>query len=1017
MRCPECQKKLEQFAISCPHCRWSLTAEIERAAVRSPAAAPLAVASPAKTDFELLYQSSLNSLENGDPQAALKSISRALQLVSDERHQEALAVRGYIQYQLGNQFEAIQDCSAAIEAGWWDARTFAWRAAALAAEQRWPESFADLDRAKELAGSSRERYEQLQLSYLAEAEVFYLAELEKYPNNPSLLRQLGWCYLHAGATEKALPAFQRCLQIDEHEALAWLGKARISAGQAEWPQAEFAAQRTALSPDEDVAWRGQAELARIQHLSGSRGAAANTLKELQAKAAKFPNRLLALAELQQELGNPAASLQLLKQLLGCQPDHLPAILCKAAAFRRLQNHPLEVAEYNRYLKLRPNDHRVLLARAQAELAIQQFDAAVDDANEALQLDILEADAYLVRAAVFHARQDFSAGLSEIEHALKLDNRYPPAYLLRGKLQVGLAQFSEALDDFSRALELLPPEETRLRGEAHYFRGTTRFELQQYRDAAFDFEQAIRCQPANAGAWVWLANAKSQLGQWNEAVQFLLRSQAAQPSLARNYRLLGSGIANRAVEEFTRLLPARDLFDTQPTDNRFRSDGIERLDQVLPTLEVEPKIQAARIGRAMAFQYLAQYEPAVRDYSLALQAAPSELDLWFRRGQVWQHLGEDRRARHDLSHVIHRQPDHHLARFYRAVSAARCGENERAISDLIKAIRTSPNHTRYHLLRGELNARLGRLSKAIRSYHRAESLEPSNPAAFRLRGEARWKRGQVREALSDWSRSLELNAEQGEVYALRGKARLRSGDPVGAKSDFEQAIRLRPQNLIAVIGRAEALTASERFHASLLWLTKSFHRFSNPRGLADLLLARGRVYYSMGAWTKAAADASMALDLRRDHPRVHLAARYLRARALVQSDQLANAARDVRKILRARPDNPGAAALSRWLQDPQQPRPADLQVPLHKLRFNKPQIVRAPLQLNGSAEAWNAEGPFDNWILRDLDQREFGPVTKAVLNDWVTQGRVGRGMRLLRGDWFKWKRAEKVFPELEANERK
>jgi hypothetical protein len=40
-----------------------------------------------------------------------------------------------------------------------------------------------------------------------------------------------------------------------------------------------------------------------------------------------------------------------------------------------------------------------------------------------------------------------------------------------------------------------------------------------------------------------------------------------------------------------------------------------------------------------------------------------------------------------------------------------------------------------------------------------------------------------------------------------------------------------------------------------------------------------------------------------------------------------------------------------------------------------------------------------------------------LNDWVTQGRVGRGMRLLRGDWFKWKRAEKVFPELEANERK
>lgn len=1015
MRCPECQKKLEQFSISCPHCRWSLTAEIERAAVRNPASTPPAVAAPAKSDFELLYQSALTSLEGGDPQAALKTINRSLQLVHDERHQEALAVRGYIHFQLGNQLEAIEDCTTAIASGWWDARTFAWRAAALAAEQRWPEAFADLKRAQQLAGSGRERYEQLQLSYLAEAEVYYLAELEQYPNNPLLLRQLGWCYLEAGATQKALPALQRCLQIDEHEGWAWLGKAIISRELQEWPQAEFAAQRAAVSADAEIAWRAQIELARIQQFRGGRGPAAKTLKSLATTSAEQPNRLLTIAELSQELGNPAASLQVLKQLLAVQPDFLPAILCRAAAFRSLQNHPLELAEYNHYLKLRPNDHRVLLARAQAELATQQYDAAVEDATEALQLDVLETDAYLVRAAIFHARQDFPAGLGELEHALKLDNRYPPSYLLRGKLQVGLAQFSEALDDFSRAIELLPAAETKLRGEAHYFRGTTYFELARDREAAADFEQAIRCQPAHAGAWVWLANAKSRMGQWNEAVQYLLRSQAAQPSLARNYRLLGSGIANRAVEEFSRSLPARDPFEPQPADSRFRSEGMERLDQPLPHLEVEPKTQAARVGRAMAHQYLGQYEPAVRDYSLALQATPTDLDLWFRRGQVWQSLGEDGRAIHDLSHVIHRQPDQHLARFYRAVSTARRGETTRAISDLIKAIRLAPQHTRYHLLRGELNARLGRLSRAIRSFHRAESLEPNNPAVYRLRGEARWQRGQIREALSDWTRSLELNADQAEVYALRGKARLRSGDLPGAKSDFEHAIRLKPQHLVAVIGRAEALAASDRCHAALLWLTKSFHCFSNPRGLADLLLARGRVYYRMGAWSKAIADASMALDLRRDHPRVQLAARYLRARALVQSNQLTQAARDVRKILRLRAGHAGAAALSLWLRDPQQPRPAELQIPLQQLKFLKPQVVRAPLQLNGSADAWNAEGPFDNWILRDHDQREFGPVTKAVLNEWVAQGRVGRGMRLLRGDWHKWKRAEKVFPELATAE--
>ncbi len=1010
MRCPECQKKLEQFAINCPYCRWSLTAEIERAAVRNPASLPQAHG-PIKSDFELLYQSALNSLESGDNGTALKTINRALQLVDDERHQEALAVRGYIQYQLGNHFEAIQDCSSALDSGYWDARTFAWRAAALAGEQRWPEAFEDLLQAVQLAGSQRERYEQLLLSYLAEAEVFYLAELEKYPNHPLLLRQFGWCYLLCSAEEKALTLFQRCLQADEHEALAWLGKARISRQRQEWAQAEFAANRAVLSADPDVIWKASVELTRILFRSGDREQAASSLVALRTQAAENTLRQLPLAELYLELGNPAAALQALSSLLSAQPDFLPAILARAKAFHHLQNYRLEVAEFERYLKIRPGDQRVLISRASALLALQRFDEAVEDATAALQLDMLETEAYLIRAAVFHARQDYSAGLTEVEHALKLDNRYPTAYLLRGKLEIGLGQFSEALDDFSRTLERLPATDVKLRGETHYSRGTTYFELQQYREAVLDFEQAIRCQPAHAGAWVWLANAKSHLGQWNEAVQFLLRSQVVQPTLAKQYRLLGKSVATRAVEEFSRILPSPDPFEASPADNRFRSGGVGRQTAALEKLEVSPEIQSARVGRAMAHHYLGQFEPASRDYSLALRGAPEDLELWFRRGQVWQALNDDQRAIHDLSHVIHRQPENHLARFYRAVSLARQNSVERALSDLLKAIRTSPNHTRYHLLRGELNTRRGKLAKAIRSFQQAEVLEPSNPTISRLRGSTYWKKGLVQEALADWTRSLELNGEQGEVFALRGKAKLRSGDPAGAKADFEQAIRLAPQLLTAVIGRAEALTASQRYQPALLWLTKSLHRFPSPRGLADLLLARGRVYLAMGASQKAVADAAMALDLRRDRLRVQIAARYLRARGLIQMNQLDSAARDIRKILRVAPRHDGAKAISRWLADPQQPRPSELQTPIQRLKFNKPQVVRSPLQLNGSAEAWNAEGPFDNWILRDFDNHEFGPVTKSILNDWVSQGRVARGMRLLRGDWPKWKRAEKVFPEL------
>lgn len=1015
MRCPECQKKLEQFSISCPNCHWSLTVEIEKAAVRNPGSLSQAsIALPtvrSNSEFEMLYQSALNSLDGEDTEAALRTINHAIQSVSDERRCEAIAVRGYIQFKLGNHFDAIQDCTEAIDAGWQDARTYAWRAAALAAEHRWPESFEDLQQAYRIAGSSRTRYRQLQQGYMAEAEVYYLAELEKTPNHPGLLRQLGWCYLLTGATDKAHNALQRCLQIDEHEARAWLGKARLAVGSQQWPQAEFAATRGMLSDNPLVSWEAGTELVRARQLSGNQAAAATTLAQLRELAANQPRLQQRLAELYQELGNAAASLNILKELLGKNPDYLPGLLTRAAAYRKLKNHSLELSQYDHYLSLRPNAQHVLLARAETHLANQNFEKAMDDATEALQLDVLETDAYLVRAAALHAKQEYSLALNEVHHALKLDDRYAAAYFLSGKQQVGLGKLEEAVTDFDRSIELLSAEENGQRGDCYYFRGTTQFSLQRFDKAAADFEQAIRCQPTNAGAWVWLAAAKAKQGLWQETVQFLLRSQAVQPVMARQYRTMARNLAAEAVAEFSRQIPAENSADLVGVNPRFRTDGVLALARNTSPIVVEPAIQNARIGRAMAFQMLGENEASIRDYCHAIRSAPEELELWFRRGQVWQQLGEDKRAIHDLSHVIHRQREHHQARFYRAISAARLGDTQRAISDLIKAIRISPHNTRYHLLRGELNAQRGCYAKAIRSYKQAESLDPGNSAIFRLRGEARWKRGQVREALADWTRAIELKADQGDVYALRGKALLLSGKPTAAKSDFEKAIRLAPNNLTAVIGRSEALMAANHHQSALLWLTKSLHRFDSPEGSANLMLARGKVYLAMGIWGKAAVDASTALDLRREHPRVETAARFLRARALIQMKEYAAAARDLRKLLKFSPDHVSAITLTSWLKNPEQPVPAEVQ-PLPRLqKISKPKIVQSSLELSGSADSWNAEGVFDTWIVRDTDRQEYGPVTKEILNRWVQEGRVGPEMRLLRGDWHKWKRAEKVYPEL------
>ena len=65
----------------------------------------------------------------------------------------------------------------------------------------------------------------------------------------------------------------------------------------------------------------------------------------------------------------------------------------------------------------------------------------------------------------------------------------------------------------------------------------------------------------------------------------------------------------------------------------------------------------------------------------------------------------------------------------------------------------------------------------------------------------------------------------------------------------------------------------------------------------------------------------------------------------------------------------------------------------------------------SAGKWKVDSPFDSWIVRTADRQEYGPVQDGILETWISEGRIAVGMKLLRADWSKWKRAEKLFPEL------
>lgn len=54
---------------------------------------------------------------------------------------------------------------------------------------------------------------------------------------------------------------------------------------------------------------------------------------------------------------------------------------------------------------------------------------------------------------------------------------------------------------------------------------------------------------------------------------------------------------------------------------------------------------------------------------------------------------------------------------------------------------------------------------------------------------------------------------------------------------------------------------------------------------------------------------------------------------------------------------------------------------------------------------------DQWYLQTDNGEQFGPISKRELDAWVSEGRVDSSCQVLQADWYQWKWAEEVYPQL------
>jgi tetratricopeptide (TPR) repeat protein len=929
----------------------------------------------------------MSRIEKGSFEGAIRSINRAIVAAPLDRLGECYSLRGYCHLRIDDFQRSEKDCSEAIRQNWNDAQTYAWRAAARGEQNRWREAFADLEKAWHLSSEDheRDRFTGFMDSYSDACEKWF----EGQEKTAETYTEMGWVHYSRSRYEKAEDCFGKAIELDPNEALASAGMAKLifddksSTGRYRSSRAGEVLQHCA------VAMSGSSDShsivlpirIKIYRAKGDLDRAMADLNQLSVLAKDDSELAVRCCRLRYEAGDYMVAVHELSRMLESEPFPPDALLLRGECYREISNHPLAIKDFTKFLELRPDDTNAMARLADSKLAAGNTADALRLVNRAIELDESCFAAYIGRSRIRLKQEKLDEAITDCRKASLIDNSQPEVFATLASINFKLGRYTETIEEYSRAIEL--EEDVRLKANLLYLRGIAVYELGRYQEAYADFKKACHFRPNHAGSWIWKSAACARLEKWTDAIAGLQSAIATRPSSQDEYRKLGTPVALKAIE----------FFDRQQQREQTTPDLFRR--------------------RALALQFLGRYKQAIEDYTNALRMEPDNVETLIRRGQAWYSLEKNDNAVKDFKSAIKRDKGNDQALYQLALTRMDLGEHKLALRDIRRAIESSPRNVRYYGLFADILQKLGQHDGVIEALDRASLLDSTDPVTYQKRGNVHFQRRNFVNAISDFTRSLELSPGQPEVALSRGQAFLKAEQPQQAIDDFERVLAQTLNLSKAYSGRAAALAMQGRHEYAAIWLTKAFHRFQKrTRDLCELVFARGKILVMMGRPAPAIDDFTTVAKLMASDEKIVAAARYARGIARFAMDMPDKAIRDFTKVTSLDPGNEHASTALQWLMDPEScDKPSQLEPPTEIVRPTRPPVVRSNVTLTTPVKDWRAEKPYHTWVLRTLDKKEYGPLSRDTLNLWIEQGRVDFGMKLLRADWPKWKRAEKIFREL------
>lgn len=330
----------------------------------------------------------------------------------------------------------------------------------------------------------------------------------------------------------------------------------------------------------------------------------------------------------------------------------------AAFFERalihLERNEAEQAllDFDEALRHGGDGFKISLTRARAFVALNNLDAAIENLDRALEIDPQNQEARALRGDLHFKKNDVDKALADYAElrtpqgdsgsmrteqmwaARKAETAAPQVYsdvtslLMRAAAAYQTGKLDEALDLYNAILRMdvsLPVASTACqnRGNVYRAKGDNERALQ-------DYEQAIRFNPANPGAYVNRGLVFAQRGDHESAIKDYTEAFRFDPKMFE-------AIFNRALS--------------------YRETGDEAAAErdLTQVLEMNPKFAAAYIYRAGLRLQSGQLDQALADYGTAATLEPTAGEAVFGRALVYLKKRAYAQAATELEKTIQLKP--------------------------------------------------------------------------------------------------------------------------------------------------------------------------------------------------------------------------------------------------------------------------------------------------------------------------------------------------------------------------